>query len=389
MSVLIIEDDPGFAKILLNIAHEKGFKGLIAGEGKTGISLADYYRPGAIILDIRLPDIDGWTVMDRLKDNPRTRHIPVHIISGVDKPEEGMKMGAIGHLTKPVDPDKLDEAFQKIENRISGSVKKLLVVEDNEIERKYIIKLVSSGSVQTTGVGTCKQAYKTLKSDTFDCMILDLGMPDMSGAQFLKELKKDESIVPPPVIVYTGSDLSRAEEDDLQKYAESIIIKGEKSPDRLLDETTLFLHLVESDLPESRKKTRRMTHNKEEIFEDKKILLVDDDMRNIFALSSTLEEKGMHVMAGKNGKEGLECLRSNPEIDLVLMDIMMPEMDGYEAMREIRKEERFRTLPVIALTAKAMKGDREKCIDAGASDYISKPVDTDRLLSIMRVWLYQ
>lgn len=388
-SVLIVEDDPRFAKILMELAHEKGFKGLIAGDGKTGLSLADYYKPSSIILDIRLPDIDGWSVMEQLKNNPGTRHIPIHIMSAEDRPMDAMKMGAIGFLNKPVDTAKLEGAFQKIESHITRVVKKLLVLESDASERKHIVELIGNGKVLTSAVGTCKEAYDLIKSDRFDCMILDLDLPDMPGIRFLEKLRNDESIIRPPAIVYTGRDLSKQEDDDLRQYAEKVVVKNPQSHARLLDETTLFLHLVASEMPQEKQEMLQMVHNKEKIFQDKKVLIVDDDMRNVFALSSALEEKGMQVMAAKNGAEGLECINKNSSLDLVLMDIMMPEMDGYEAMQEIRKQERFIDLPVIALTAKAMQGDREKCIKAGANDYISKPVDKERLLSVMRVWLYQ
>ncbi|MFQ5865833.1 MAG: response regulator [bacterium] len=388
-TILIVEDDPKFAKILLELTQEKGFKCLIAEDGETGLHFAHHYKPSAIMLDIGLPGMDGWAVMQRLKENPETRHIPVHFMSASDKTLEAMRMGAIGFLSKPVSMEDLEKTFRKIEEMISKTVKNLLVVEDDENQRNSILELIGNGDVKTLAVGTGTEAYNILKANTVDCMILDLGLSDMSGFELLEKVKKDTNISRLPIIIYTGKELTRQEEEKLRKYAESIIIKGVKSPERLLDETSLFLHRLEADLPEEKKKMLRMVHNKEAILKDKKILLVDDDMRNVFALSNILEENGMQTLIGKNGKEALQCLNRNPNIDLVLMDIMMPEMDGFEAMREIRKQERFRKLPIIALTAKAMKGDRNKCIEAGANDYLSKPIDADKLLSLLRVWLYQ
>ena len=387
-SILIIEDDPKFAEILRDLSREKDFKTLIAGDGETGLHFADYYKPSAIILDIGLPGIDGWTVMSRLKDNPATRHIPVHFISASDNHLDAMKMGGIGYLTKPVSMENLQAVFEKLENMITTSMKNLLLVEDNENQRKAIVELIGNGDVRVTGVSTGQEAYDLLISGNFDCMILDLGLPDMPGVELLKKIRNNESLIHLPIVIYTGKDLTKEEEITIDKYAEKIIIKGVKSPERLLDETTLFLHRVEADLPEEKQSMLRMIHDKESILRGKRILLVDDDMRNVYALTNILEEKGVRILVGKNGKEGLAQLRKDPDIALILMDIMMPEMDGYETMSEIRKQERFKKIPIIALTAKAMKGDRAKCIEAGASDYLAKPVDADKLLSMLRVWLY-
>lgn len=387
-SILIIEDDSEFATILRDLSREKGFKALVAEDGETGLHFADYYRPSAIILDLGLPGMDGWAVMSRLKDDPETRHIPVHFISASDKSLDAMKMGAIGYLTKPVSMEKLEQVYGKIEYMISKPVKKLLIVEDDETQRKAIVELIGNGDVRVTDVSTGQEAYDQLISGQFDCMILDIGLPDMSGVELLARIRNNEEIFHIPVIIYTGRELTKQENIILNEYAESIIIKGVKSQERLLDKTTLFLHRVEAKLPEEKREMLRMIHDKESILKDKKILVVDDDMRNVFALTSILEEKGMKVLVGKNGKEALECLDKNPDVDLVFMDIMMPEMDGYVATGEIRKQERFKKLPIIALTAKAMKGDRAKCIEAGSNDYLAKPVDPDKLLSMLRVWLY-
>ncbi|WP_028586737.1 response regulator [Desulfocurvus vexinensis] len=388
-ALLIVEDDPNFARILVDMAHDRGFKCLVAGDGETGLHFADYYRPSAVVLDIGLPGIDGWTVMDRLKSNPELRHIPVHFMSAADETLDAMRMGAVGYLTKPVTLDAVNKALARIEGVLSKPVKRLLVVEDDKLQRESIRELIGNGDVETVAVETGEEAYEMLETETFDCMILDLGLKDMSGFELLRRIRNDGVAGRLPIIVYTGRELSREEEEELSRHAESIIIKGARSPERLLDETTLFLHRVEANLPEDKQRMLRMVHDKEAMLAGKKILLVDDDMRNVFALSSALEAHGMEVAIARNGREGVEKLSANPETDLVLMDIMMPEMDGYEAMRAIRKRKRFQDLPIIALTAKAMKGDRNKCIEAGASDYMAKPVDTDKLFSLLRVWLYR
>jgi tubulin-specific chaperone A len=386
--ILIIEDDREFATTLRDISREREFKVLVAEDGETGLHLADYYMPDAIVLDVGLPGMDGWAVLSRLKEDTKTRHIPVHFLSASDESFDAMKMGAIGFITKPVGMEQLEGVYRKIESIVSKKVKNLLIVEDNDVQREAIVELIGDGDIDITEVSTGQDAYEQLKTGNFDCMILDLGLPDMSGIDLLLKIRDDEEIVHIPIIVYTARELTKEEEVLISKHAEKIIIKGSKSPERLLDETVLFLHRIEADLPEEKRKILKMIHDKESILENKKILLVDDDMRNVFALSSILEEKGMEVLIGKNGIEAIECLDKNPDVDLVLMDIMMPEMDGYEAMSEIRKDKRFKSLPIITLTAKAMRGDRAKCIETGANDYLSKPVDTNKLLSMMRVWLY-
>ncbi|MDX1301582.1 response regulator [Photobacterium sp.] len=387
-SLLIIEDDRAFAQIMRDFGRERGFKCIVAEDGETGLHFADYYKPSAIILDIGLPGIDGWTVMERLKDNSELRHIPVHFMSANDSTLDAMRMGAIGYLTKPVDVNKMEKAFGKIEDIISKPVSRLLVVEDDDVQRESIKALIGDGDVSITAVGTGKEALHELEGSIYDCMVLDLGLGDMSGFELLECIRKSETAARVPIIIYTGRDLTRDEEKELNRYAESIIIKGVKSPERLLDESALFLHRVEANLPEQQRGMLKMIHDKEAVLSGKTMLLVDDDMRNVFALSSVLEEKGMEVVIARNGLECLDKLKEETNIDGVLMDIMMPKMDGYEAMREIRKQREFAKLPIIALTAKAMKGDRSKCIEAGASDYLAKPVNTDKLLSMLRVWLY-
>ena len=387
-SILIIEDDPVFLKVLRDLAREAGFKCLVAGDGETGLQFADYYKPSAIILDIVLPGIDGWTVMSRLKENSQTRHIPVHFMSGQEENIEAFKLGAVDFLTKPVSPAVLEGVFGRIDRMISKRVKDLLVVEDNDIQRDLIADIVGNGDVRITFALTASEGYDQAITGKFDCMVLDLGLPDMSGVELLDKIRTGETDNRTPVIIFTGRELTPDEKVIMDKYAESTILKGADSVKRLLDETTLFLHRVEADLPERQQKMLRMVHDKESILAGKKVLMVDDDMRNVFSLKKILEERGLHIVVGKNGRDGIDRLNENPDVDLVLMDIMMPEMNGFEAMKEIRKERRFKDLPLIALTAKAMKGDRSKCIEAGANDYLAKPVDVDRLFSMLRVWLY-
>ncbi|MDY6950759.1 MAG: response regulator, partial [Thermodesulfobacteriota bacterium] len=388
-SVLVVEDDPNFAKILFDLAQEEGFKCVVAEDGERALYFADHYKPSAIILDIGLPGMDGWDVMERLKGDLATRHIPVHFISASDQASKAMKMGAIGYLKKPVEIEKIHEAFQKIEASLSGQVKRVLVVESDESQQAEIMELLRSHDVETSVVGTVEEAYERLASEGFDCMILDLNLPGTSGFELLERIKTDGTMAGIPIIIYTAEEPSEADEARLAEYAQCMTLKGAvRSPEGLLDEASLFLHMVASDMPEEKRERLKMMYNKDAVLKGKKILLVDDDMRNVFALTHILEEKGARVVIGKNGKKGLEQLNTNGDTDLVLMDIMMPEMDGYEAMRQIRKEERFAALPIIALTAKAMKGDRGICIEAGASDYMAKPVDPDKLLSLLRVWMY-
>ena len=387
-TILIIEDDPRFAKTLLDIVRERQYKVLVAGNGETGLHFADYYTPDAVILDIGLPGMDGWSVMDRLKKNPKTRHIPVHFISANDKSIEASKMGAIGFITKPVTLSLLDEAFEKIEHLILDDIRKLLVVEDNDVQRKAMVELIGNGDVHTTEAKNGEEAFALLKERTFDCMILDLGLPDGSGIELLTRIKEEEKITEIPIIVYSGKELAPEEEAIINEYAEKIIIKGVKSEEKLMDETMLFLHRIEANLPEEKQRMIRVLHDRESVFLNKKILIVDDDMRNVYAITNVLEDKGLTVLAAHNGQKGVDMLDNHPDTDLVLMDIMMPEMNGYEAIGIIRQDKRFNKLPIVALTAKAMRGDRKKCIEAGASDYLAKPVNMDKLLSMLRVWLY-
>jgi CheY-like chemotaxis protein/CHASE3 domain sensor protein len=385
--VLIIEDDLKFASILLNQANNKGFKCLSAATGEDGLLLASKYKPQAIILDMGLPGINGHQVLTELNANPSVRHIPVHIISATEHSLEPIKEGAIEYLMKPIEKKDLEETFNRIENFISRKIKNLLIIEDNENSRKALRLLIGNRDVKCFEAGTGKDALVIYEQNQIDCIILDIGLPDMSGFYLIHKLENIKGHKLPPVIVYTGRELTKEQYNDLQKHAESIIIKGIKSEERLLDETALFLHRTIKNLPKSKLQMTNDLYNKESVFHCKKILLVDDDTRNLFALSQILKDRGMEIIQAENGKNALEMLDLEPNIDFVLMDIMMPEMDGYEAMRRIRAQERFRNLPVIALTAKAMKDDKQKCIDAGANDYIAKPIDVERLLSLMRVWL--
>ena len=386
-TVLVIEDEPQFAKILYDLAHELKYKCLVAQGADEGFDMALEYSPDAILLDIILPDHLGLTVLDRLKQNSSTRHIPVHVISAEDYSETALQMGAIGYILKPVKRDEIKNAFLKLEAKFSQKVSRVLVVEDNELQRKSICLLIQDEGIEITSVALAQEALAELKKTTFDCMIIDLKLPDMPGDKLLELMTHEEIHAFPPVIVYTGKSLSREDEDKLRKYSKSIIIKGARSPERLLDEVTLFLHRVESKMPDESRKKLNIARNREQAFVGRKILLVDDDIRNIFALTSALEQKGATIIVGRNGREALEKLEADPGIDLVLMDVMMPEMDGHEATRRIRKQKRFEKLPIIAVTARAMKDDQEKCLEAGANDYLSKPVDLDKLLSLIRVWI--
>ncbi len=387
--LLIIENDATFSKILLEMTREKGFKGINALDGEAGLKLAHAFEPDAITLDIDMPGMDGWAVLDRLKHHPQTRHIPVHIITGIRERQQGLKSGALAYLEKPVTKEALDESFAKISKFIDTSVKRLLVVEDDETQRASMIELIQHEDVEITAVGSAEDALRELSTGHFDCMVLDLGLKDMNGFELLETVKANPAMQDLPIIIYTGKDLSPAEDTKLRKFAETIIVKDVKSPERLLDETALFLHRVEAKLPEQKRRMLERLHNTDAVFTGKRVLVVDDDVRNIFSLTSMLEDHGMVVSFAENGKDAVAMLRERQDYDLVLMDVMMPEMDGYETTRAIRDVPALKALPIIALTAKAMKGDREKCIAAGASDYITKPVDTEQLLSLMRVWLYR
>jgi signal transduction histidine kinase/DNA-binding response OmpR family regulator len=388
-TILIVEDDRKFSGILMDLTHEKGLKYIIAEDGKTALELVEKYHPNAILLDVGLPQLDGWSVMERLKENPETRHIPVHFLSAADEGIDAKKMGAIGYLHKPVSMELLGDAFKKIEEFISSTVKYLLVVTDHDARKKKILALTENADVKTTVAETVNSALQNLKSASFDCIILDADIEEGTGCKLLGQMQKEANLSQIPVIIYAERDLTQKEETLLRRCAKNLPIKSVSSPERLVDETALFLHQIESKLPENQRNMIRMVHDKETIFKDKKVLIADDDVRNVFALATVLEDKDMEIVAAKNGKECLVLLDKHDDISLVLMDIMMPEMDGYEAMQAIRKHPKYHNIPILALTAKAMKGDKAKCIEAGANDYLSKPVDTNKLLSLMRVWLYR
>jgi CheY-like chemotaxis protein len=387
-SVLIIEDDERFSQIVLGFAREKNFKGIITMQGDSALSLARDYLPSAIFLDLDLPDIDGFTVLDRLKRDPSTRHIPVHVMSSLRERERALRLGAISYLNKPISKEVLTEEFSRIQKFLLGGKRSLLVVDDEQAQRDSIIALIGDVDIHIVAVETGQAALDVLREQHFDCMVLDLTLPDISGFDLLDIIGKDESLRDLPIVINTAKDLNRKEVAKLKRYAKTIVVKDARSPERLLDETALFLHRSQASLPEAQRRMLEEIHAAEGGLAGRKVLIVDDDLRNIFALSSLLERQQMQVLFAENGRDGIEVLERDPTIEIVLMDIMMPEMDGYDTMRAIRRIPKFKSLPIITLTAKAMKGDRDKCIAAGASDYITKPVDVAQLLSLMRVWLH-
>ena len=384
--MLVIEDDPNFARLLYDTCRTKGFSCLIAPTGEQGLELAAKYLPAAIILDLKLPGLDGWSVLNALKENTRTRHIPVHIISVEEASTRSLHRGAIGHATKPVNQEELDEAFRKLEITSTKRPKYLLVVEDDPVLRQETVRLIGNNDVKADEAGSAEEAMQALRSKVYDCVVLDLGLPDMDGGEMLARLEQ-EGVTLPPVVVYTARDLTQDEEENLRERAESIVIKDVRSQERLLDEVSLFMHRVVSQMPEQKRKVIQDLHNTDALLQNKKVLVVDDDMRTTFAIAHLLADYGMKPLKAANGEKALRLLREQPDVDLVLMDIMMPVMDGYETIRQIRALPEFRQLPIIALTAKAMPEDREKCLTAGANDYLPKPLDQGRLFSMMRVWL--
>ena len=391
-TILVVEDDEAFAMILRDLVREMGFQCIVTNTAETGLAAATEYLPRAILLDVNLPDHSGLGVLDRLKRSAATRHIPVHVISVADYKREALELGAVGYALKPAKREELIEAVRRLEAKFSQSLRHVLIVEDDPRQRESIRQLLSNGDVQITAVASASDALVHLKASTFDCMVVDFNLPDYSGYDLLEKMAQQEDVAFPPVIVYTGRALTRDEEVRLRRYSKSIIIKDARSPERLLDEVTLFLHQVEAKLPPERQQMLKSARNREIALEGRRVLVVEDDVRNIFALSSVLEPKGVVVLIARNGREALQALaRSTPgtpgSVDLVLMDIMMPEMDGLTAMREIRKQSQYKNLPIIALTAKAMADDHDKCLAAGANDYIAKPLDVEKLLSLVRVWM--
>jgi CheY-like chemotaxis protein len=387
--LLVVEDDPHYGRVLLNLARDRGFKVLIAKTGAGALALATKYRPTAISLDVFLPDMLGWTVLNQLKRNPETRHIPVQILTIEEERQYGLERGAFSFLTKTVTTDSLEVAFDRLKSFTNSRLRQLLVVEDDPAEQLSVSELLGHNDVEITTAATGAEALKKMREGTFDCVVLDLKLPDMTGFELLAEVQKEPKLLDTPIIVFTGRELSDTEETELRKKAKSIVLKGVRSPERLLDETALFLHRVIADLPPSKQLMIENLHESDEPLQGRKVLVVDDDIRNIFALNSLLERHNMEVITATNGQEAINLVESTHDLSLVLMDVMMPEMDGYETMRRIRSKQQFRMLPIIALTAKAMKGDREKCLEAGASDYVAKPVNTDQLLSLVRMWLHR
>jgi CheY-like chemotaxis protein/two-component sensor histidine kinase len=387
--LLIVEDDPHYARVLADLAHDKGFKVVIAHNGTEALELARRVRPSAVSLDVFLPDMLGWTVLSQLKQDPTTRHIPVQIVTLDEDRQHGLSRGAFAFVTKPTSPSGLDAALTRIKEFATPRAKRLLVVEDNPAEQLSIIELLGSDDIAVDCATTGSEALSAMRKSPYDCVVLDLRLPDMSGFAVLEAVRDDAGLRDVPVVVFTGKELTTEEDAQLKNIARSVVVKGVESPERLLDETSLFLHRVVSDLPPEKQRLLERLHGSDEFLANKSVLVVDDDVRNIFALSSVLERRGMNVLTATTGREAIETLEATPNLAIVLMDIMMPEMDGYKTMQAIRQRPALRRLPIIALTAKAMKGDREKCLEAGASDYLAKPVNTEQLLSALRMWLHR
>jgi CheY-like chemotaxis protein/signal transduction histidine kinase/HAMP domain-containing protein len=387
--LLIVEDDPHYARILLDLARSKGFKGLVVNRGQQALTLARQYLPTAVTLDVFLPDMLGWTVLNNLKLDAATRHIPVQILSVEEERQHGLSHGAFSYVVKPATTGELEAALDRLARYLVPHTKRLLVIEDDDRERASIVELLGGGDLEIEGAASGGEALARLAGQRFDCCVVDLRLPDMSGFDLLERLQAEPELRDIPIVVFTGKELTPEEQARLHTLAKSIVIKDVQSPERLLDETSLFLHRALGDLPEGKRRMIENLHRSTEALRGRKVLVVDDDARNIFALTTVLEGEEMEVISATNGRQAIELIETTPDLGVVLMDIMMPEMDGYETMRRIRKDPSFRTLPILALTAKAMKGDREKCLEAGASDYIAKPVNTDQLLSLLRVWLYR
>jgi hypothetical protein len=387
--LLIVEDDPHYARIMADLARDSGFKVLVAMRGADALSLAREHRPTAVSLDVFLPDMLGWTVLSHLKQDPATRHIPVQIVTLDEDKQHGLARGAFSFLNKPTTTEGLEEALARIKNFAAPRRRRLLVVEDNPAEQLTVTELLGHDDIDIETVGSGGEALSRLRSDPADCVVLDLKLPDMSGFEVLEQMRDDSRLADTPVVVFTGRELTAEEDAQLHTMARSVVVKGVESPERLLDETALFLHRVVADLPKRKQEMLDRLHSSDDDLVNRTVLLVDDDARNIFALSSVLERRGMKVLTATNGSEAVSMVESEPDISIVLMDIMMPGMDGYETIEAIRMDPAFRRLPIVALTAKAMKGDREKCLEAGASDYLAKPVNTEQLLSALRMWLHR
>ena len=391
-TILVVEDDESFARTLLEMVHELNFHCLMAHTAEDALVIARQYLPSAVLLDVGLPDNSGLTVLDRLKQDTHTRHIPIHVISAGDHSRTAYSLGAVGYMLKPVKRDALMDALRQLETRLAESMRRVLIVEDDAVQRDSLARLLGSHNVETVAVGTAADCLEKLKATTFDCMVLDLSLPDASGYSLLETLSREQAYSFPPVIVYTGRDLSHDDEQKLRRYSKSIIVKGAKSPERLLDEVTLFLHRVVAELPPEQQSMLKRAHNRDAVLESRRILIVEDDVRNIYSLTNILEPRGALIQIARNGREALAALEKSKtnldaKIDLVLMDVMMPEMDGLTATLEIRKQSEWKKLPIIMLTAKAMKNDQERCLKAGANDYMAKPLDVEKLLSLVRVWM--
>jgi CheY-like chemotaxis protein len=387
--LLIVEDDPHYARVLIDLARDKGFKVLVANRGAEALDLAKQYQPAAISLDVFLPDMLGWTVLSQLKHSPLTRHIPVQIITLDEDRQHALARGAFSFVNKPTTTEGVSAALTQIKEYAKPRRKRLLIVEDNAAEQLSIRELLDHDDIEIIAADTGGAALALLREMPCDCVVLDLRLPDMSGFEVLDQLRSDASLSGVPVVVFTGRELSAEEDAELHTMARSIVVKGVESPERLLDETSLFLHRVITELPSEKQRMLEKLNSSDDDLIGKTVLLVDDDARNIFALSSVLERRGMKVLTATTGNEAIELVGSNPAIAIVLMDIMMPQMDGYQTIGVIRQDPSFARLPIIALTAKAMKGDREKCLEAGASDYLAKPVNTEQLLLAIRMWLHR
>jgi signal transduction histidine kinase/DNA-binding response OmpR family regulator/CHASE3 domain sensor protein len=390
--LLVIEDDRSFASILRDLSREMGFHALVAGTAEEALNLARQFMPSAVILDVGLPDQSGLSVLDRLKRDVQTRHIPIHVISASDHSQTALALGAVGHMLKPVRREQVADVLKQLESRLSQHMHRVLIVEDDALQREALSRLLSSRDVETVTAGTAAECLERLERETFDCMVLDLSLPDASGYSLLETVSQEGAYSFPPVIVYTGRDLSADDERRLRRYSKSIIIKGAKSPERLLDEVALFLHQVVAELPDEQQKMIRKARNRDALLEGRRILVVEDDVRNVYALTNIFEPRGAIVEIARNGREALDVLEKTANdpalaIDLVLMDVMMPVMDGLTATREIRGNPHWTKLPIITLTAKAMPDDQQRCLDAGASDYMAKPLDVEKLLSLVRVWM--
>ncbi|NIJ70700.1 response regulator [Xanthomonas sp. 60] len=383
--ILAVEDDPVFAEALVSLASELDFDCVVATTAEDALTMARELRPSGVLLDLGLPDVSGLSVLERLKRDPKTRHIPVHVVSGMERSQVALELGAIGYVIKPATRERLAEAIHQLEKTSQRDMRRLLIVEDDSELRGNLELLLGRDQLEITAVGTVADALQQLGSATFDCMVMDLALPDGTGYDLLERMAGNDAVGFPPVIVYTGRVLGREEEQRLRRYSKSIIIKGARSPERLLDEVTLFLHSVEANLPSDQQRLLREARRRDSVLDGRTVLLAEDDVRNIFALSSVLEPLGVKLEIARNGREAVDRL-AELDVDLVLMDIMMPEMDGLTAMREIRSQRRLQNLPIIALTAKAMPDDRERCLQAGANDYIAKPIDVDKLVSLCRVW---